>query len=135
MAQEELNEVLDENMKQLQNSGYSQEYRVQILKSAFNVFQKQKEADKNGETPLYRPRGYKKTERNDQKKAKKSNWFTKDGSKSFVMVPAMPGSKLKKKIEKRLEAIKLPEKVKIVEKADPKFAQILKNTQKNRIMQ
>ena len=38
----------------------------------------------------------------------------------------MPGSKLKKKIEKRLHALNLPEKVKVVEKPGPKFAQILK---------
>ena len=46
------------------------------------------------------------------------------------MVPAMPGSKLKKKIEKRLKALNLPEKIKIVEKSGPKFAAILKKNVK-----
>ena len=46
------------------------------------------------------------------------------------MVPAMPGSKLKKKIEKRLSKVNLPEKVKVVEKPGQKFAQIMKKNVK-----
>ena len=42
------------------------------------------------------------------------------------MVPAMPESKLKKKIEKQLRDFNLPEKVKIVEKPGKKIGQILK---------
>ena len=61
-----------------------------------------------------------------KKKEKKAKWFTKDGSKSYVMVPAMPGSKLKKKIEERLKALNLPEKIKIVEKSGHKFSEVLK---------
>ena len=97
-------------MKQLQNSGYDKKYREEILKAAMNGIKKQREADKTGKTPFYRPRGYKKMERSLNKKARKSNWFKKDGSKSYIMVAAMPGSKLKKKIERKLKALNLPEK-------------------------
>jgi hypothetical protein len=126
LPSEELEEVLGDSMKLLQNSNYNKEYRVEILKSALKAVKMQRETDLKGETPFYRPRGYQKSERQLKKKMKKSKWFTKDGSKSFIMVPAMPGSKLKKKIEKRLNALNLPEKVKIVEKPGAKFSQILK---------
>ena len=63
MPEEEKNEILSDSMKRLQNSGYNEEYRLEILKSAINGFEKQVQADKNGVTPLYRPREYKKVER------------------------------------------------------------------------
>ena len=84
-------------MKQLQNSNYDKEYRVEILKSAMNAVKKQKEADRKGEMPMYRSRSYMKTERTQAKKAKKTNWYSKDSSKSYVIIPSTPGSKLKKK--------------------------------------
>ena len=68
-----------------------------------------------------------KTERLLAKKLKKKNWYQKDGSKGYVMVPTTPGSKLKKLIDKKLKSLDLPEKVKIVEKPGMKFSQILKN--------
>ena len=49
-------------MKRLQNSGYSSDYRKEILSSALKAFKKQKEADRKGEKPLYRPKGYRKIE-------------------------------------------------------------------------
>ena len=48
LPEEELNQLLSQNMKKLQNSGYPEQYRREILKSAFNGFKKQKEADKRG---------------------------------------------------------------------------------------
>ena len=44
-----------------------------------------------------------------------------------MMVPATPGSKLKKKIDKRLKELKLNEKVKIIEKPGQKFIQLMKS--------
>ena len=102
LPEEEFNDILSDSMKELQNSNYPEQYRLEVLKSAINGFSKQKEADKNGERPLYRNRGYEKKERLLNKKLKKSNWYSKDGSKSYVMVPSTPGSKLKKMIETKL---------------------------------
>ena len=44
------------------------------------------------------------------------------------MIPATPGSKLKKMIEKRLKAMKLNEKVKLIEKPGEKFIERMKNS-------
>ena len=115
-------------MKKLQNSGYSEQYRREILLAAKKGFKKQKEADRKGERPLYRPKNYKKLERVEEKKAKKTNWYKKDGSDGYLMIPATPGSKLKKMIEKRLKAMKLNEKVKLIEKPGEKFIERMKNS-------
>ena len=62
-----------------------------------------------------------------KKKSKNQTWFRNGEYQSFIMVPATPHSKLKKMIEAILEALKLKEKVKIIEKPDQKFIQVLKN--------
>ena len=64
---EELNECLNDSMKQLQNSGYDKEYRKQILIAATKGFEKQKNADKQGIRTLYRPKGYNKIEQKEDK--------------------------------------------------------------------
>ena len=114
-------------MKAMQNSGRPPNVRKAVLLSALNGFQKQKEADARGETPLYRPRGYKRMERYSEKKMKKKSWFSKGNYTSYIMIPVTPHSKLKKKIEHRLKAIKTKEKVKVVEKPGKKFIEVLRN--------
>ena len=116
LPKDEVNEVKSAYMKKLQNSGYDAKYRKEILISAENGFRKQQEADTRGETPLYRPRGYNKVERYQEKKLKKKTWFRKGDNTSFIMIPITPHSKLKKKIEDRLRVLKTKEKIKIVEK-------------------
>ena len=46
------------------------------------------------------------------------------------MVPSTPGSKLKKMIQKKLNNLELPEKVKVVEKSGQKFSQVMKRHSK-----
>ena len=77
VPEEEVNGVLTDYMKKMQNSGFSEEFRRDCLHSGLNGFEKQKEADRRGETPLYRPRGYQKSLRVKNKKEKKSSWFKK----------------------------------------------------------
>ena len=133
LPEDELNKILSENMKKLQNSGYPEQYRREILISALNGFEKQKEADRNGLTPLYRPKGYMTKERAAEKKAKEKSWYKQDGSHGYLMVPATPGSKLKKMIETKLKAMNLSEKVKIIEKPGEKFIDRMKSSTKRDI--
>ena len=88
LPEDELKECLNDSMKQLQNSGYDKEYRAQILTAATKGFEKQKIADAQGVRPLYRPKGYMKKERLEEKKAKISEWYRNDGSQSYIMVLA-----------------------------------------------
>ena len=66
---------LNEFMLKLKNSGYSVEYRKKILDSASNAFQKMKDDDKSGIKPMYRGKNWKKEEREENKAARKLNWY------------------------------------------------------------
>ena len=80
----------------MQFSGHNKEMRAQIVKSALNAYAKMREKDERGEEPLYRTRQWKKEERLDKRRDKKSNWFRgKDGEEeSAIFVTATPGGKL-----------------------------------------
>ena len=119
-------------MKKLQNSGYDEEFRKEVLRAGKNGFNKQVEADMKGEKPLYRPRGYQKMERYLKKKSSKREWFRKGGYDSFMMIPATPNSELKKMIQKRLKDLGLMETVRIIEKPGQKFIDNLKNNIKKK---
>ena len=55
IAEEEVNNSLTDYMKKLQNSGYDEKFRREVLIAGKNGYKKQLEADKKGERPLYRP--------------------------------------------------------------------------------
>ena len=60
-------------MLKMKNSGHSQNYRTQILKSSFNAFEKMLEEDRKGSKPLYRPRSWNAENRLQYKENKKNN--------------------------------------------------------------
>ena len=62
-------------MLKMKNSGHSQNYRTQILKSSFNAFEKMLEEDRKGNKPLYRPRSWNAENRLQDKENKKNNWY------------------------------------------------------------
>ena len=130
LPEDEVAEVLTNCMKRLQNSGYSTEYRIEILKSGTNGFKKQKEADQRGETPLYRPKGYRRMKRFREKKVKKRDWFKKGNKDSYIMIPATPNSKLKKMIQERLRILKIGGNIRIVEKSGQKFIEVFRQHNK-----
>ena len=131
VPEEVVNEFLGVYMKKLQNAGFSETFRREVLRSGRKGFKKQKEAAESGEKPLYRPRGYNKMERHIKKKASKTSWFEKGGYEDFLMIPATPGSELKKLIDQRLKALGLWEKMRVIEKPGMKFIEVLKMHNKN----
>ena len=78
-------------MLKLKNSGYSVEYRKNILKSALNAFDQMCKDDQSGLKPLYRDREWNKSERNQQKQSRKLNWY-KDQKKNRVQVSSLCSS-------------------------------------------
>jgi hypothetical protein len=62
---------LNEFMIKLKNSGYSQKYRMEIVKSAMKAFEIMLEEDKNCIKPLYRSRNWNSKERKQSKESKK----------------------------------------------------------------
>ena len=113
----------------MKNSGYSTQYRIQILDSAEKAFEKMIEDDKNGVKPLFRSRDWNKDERNQQKERKKLDWYKnggviEDGTergkieyKTVLFVPVTKGGGLGKELRKREEEINKysKERIKIIE--------------------
>ena len=108
-------------MLKLKNSGYSVDYRKNILKSAFNAFNQMCKDDQSGIKPLYRDREWNKAERNQQKQSRKLNWYKgsdeKIEYKSVLFVPVTKGGRLAKEMKTREEEINKysKERIKIVE--------------------
>ena len=123
---------LNNFMVKLKNSGYNEKFRLEILDSALKAFEKMLEEDKMGIKPLFRPRDWKKEERDAMKKDKKLNWYnnekkTKMKYKSVLFVPSTPGGVLTKQLKKREAEINRFEsnRIKIVEKGGENIESIL----------
>ena len=66
---------LNNYMQLLKNSGYSEAFRLEILKSGLQGYNKIFKAEKDKVRPMYRPKGWKEGARWLEKKRKKSNWL------------------------------------------------------------
>ena len=134
------NEHLSKFMIKMKNSGYNQNYRMQILKSAFNAFEKMVAEDKSGVKPLFRNRSWNKENRMQTKESKKKHWYkntqnSETNYKTILFVPPTPGSILLKELRQREEELNKnnEERIKIVEKGGVKIEKMLtvKNPFKN----
>ena len=87
-------------MQKLKNSGYDEKFRLEILKSSLNGFEKIVEDEKNGIKPIYRCKTWKEQNNwNSKKNFKKNNWWKGKNeipNKSVIFVPATPGVELVK---------------------------------------
>ena len=131
LGKEKQNEILSKYMKKLQTSGYDVKFRIEVLKSILNGWKVILKKSENGERPLYRSRSYKKDERKEAKLMKIINWYKGKDQKSFdsfLMIPATPGSELKKSFEEQAKKEGL--KIKIVEKSGMKLSSYLKKFDK-----
>ena len=122
---------LNNYMQLLKNSGYSEAFRLEILKSGLQGYNKIFKAEKDKVRPMYRPKGWKEGARWLEKKRKKSNWL---GTfwKSCIFVPPTPGSELKKKMQSKEEEMRAGGResypIKIIETAGKTLEQTLVNT-------
>ena len=67
--------VLTEFSKKMARSGYPEGYRLEVIKSGILGFERQLEADRNGQKPLFRPREWQKEERRRKKMVRKAAWY------------------------------------------------------------
>ena len=98
-------EILTEYMQMLKNSGYSVNFRREILLSGINGYNKILEADRNKSKPLYRTKGWKSSARRMDSKKKSQNWLG-PSFKSCIFVPPTPGSELKKLLQQKEEEMR-----------------------------
>ena len=109
-------------MARMQASGYDKKFRLEVLKSAKNGYEKLKEREKNGGR-MHRPRNLKRLERKKEKIEKGKNWFDTTKYESVLFVPATPESELQKKMQEQLNKSEI--KMKVVEKSGTKVIRML----------
>ena len=86
--------VLSEYMLRMMRSGYPQKYRVDTLTRALRIYDDMVQKDKEGTRPLYRPKDWKRAERQRSKQKKKYEWSTRGGFIAPIFVPPTPNSEL-----------------------------------------
>ena len=130
---------LNQFMLKLKNSGYSTQYRKEILDSAEKAFEKMVKDDQEGIKPLFRSRNWNIEERKKQKENKKVGWYKNAGNKTnkkqveaieyktVLFVPVTKGGCLMKELKKREEEINKynGERIKIVEDGGIKLKDFL----------
>ena len=119
---------LTQFMIKMQRSGYSEQFRLEVLKSAKSAFQKMIDNDKNGSKPLYRNRAQILEDRRSKNIGKQNWWKKKDTKfKTILFVPPTPGSSLAKQIRKREEELNQHSKfrIKVVERGGVKLKDLL----------
>jgi len=112
-------------MLRMQASGYDQQLRFEILKSAINAYNKMKEKEKEGEK-IQKKRTWHRTERRKQREERKKNWYKNGNYESVLFLPSTPNSELRNKIQETIN--KTDTKIKVIEKSGTK---IIKELQKN----
>ena len=93
--------ILTQFCRQMARSGYGEGYRKEVITSGVSGFERQVEASRSGEKPLFRPRGWRREERRRKKLVKRVGWYRPADCIGFF--PATPGGELNKRIGKVLE--------------------------------
>ena len=109
-------------MARMQASGYDQEFRLEVLKSAKKAYEKLKEREREGGV-LHRPRNLQRISRKKEKKEKKKSWYDNEKYEAVMFVPATPGSELQLKLQETVNKTSI--KMKIVERAGKKIVRML----------
>ena len=120
---EEITKHISYFMARMQAAGYDQEFRLQVLKSAYKAYQSKKIEEQRNGTPFYRKRTWRRNERRKEKIDKKRNWYKKGGKESVLFIAATPESELKNLLQKEIE--KSPFKIKVIEKSGTKLVRLL----------
>ena len=108
-------------------SGYEEQFRLEVIKSAVEGFNKMVEAEKSGGRPVNRPRSWEADKRQQQKYSKKRSWYKGGGHHVPLFVPHTPGSELAKLMRKKEEENNQGRKIRflIVELGGTKLHHIL----------
>ena len=97
LAWSEVCKHVEEYSMRMQFSGYSEIFRAQVVKSALCAYDRMVERDRTGEEPLYRPREWRRVERAEERRKKKSDWFKgAEENESVIFIPSTPRGELKK---------------------------------------
>ena len=93
--------ILTDFCRKMARSGYSQEYRSEVVRAGVAGYEMQLAASRAGKKPLFRPREWRKEERRKKKLVNKAAWYRPADAVGFY--PATPRGELAKDIGKVLE--------------------------------
>ena len=113
-------------MKRMQFAGYTPKFKGEVVRSAMKAYRKLVDMERQGVQPLYRPKNWKRVERQKERRKKKTNWFKRGGDLSVVFVPATPGSELKRRYEKCIKESGVG--IKVVEKSGRTIKSLVQRT-------
>ena len=96
---ERVSEHVTEFTARMQYSGYSQEFRAEVVKSALHAYDQMKARDNAGDEPMYRPREWRRVERAEARRDKRGSWFRgkESANETVVFIPATPNSELRRR--------------------------------------
>ena len=122
-------EIMEDFVVKMYRSGYNRRFRSQVVHGSLAAYQCRLRQADEGSRPLFRPREYRREEREEAKLLKEGSWFKKGSeqeAKAVIFVTATPASELARSITRRLREAKVP--VRVAEKSGPKISQLLVKT-------
>ena len=91
---------LQDYVVRMYHAGYTEKFRSDVVRQALARYDGMLQADRDGLHPLYRERDWQDAERRQQKEKKKTNWLTKGGYDTVIMVNPTPGGELARQLQK-----------------------------------
>ena len=87
--------------ERLKLSGYSQDYRFQIIQAGVKGYEKMVEVEDAGGRPVNKPRTWEEDLRQKKKELQKSSWYRKGGFHVPLFVPHTPGGELVRRMKQK----------------------------------
>ena len=94
-------ELLENLCEKMMISGYPEEFRAGVIRSAAVGYERLMAASASGERPLYRPRNWQQQARQEAKLLKRVSWYRP--ADTVLFLPATPGGELAEQARKLLE--------------------------------
>jgi hypothetical protein len=112
---------------------YSENFRCDVVRQALARYEGMLKADRDGLHPLYCERDWQDTERRQQRQKKKTNWLSKGGYGTVIMVNPTPGGELARQLQKVVTDNPGQVKIKVQEQGGIQVKSRLQSTNTNRM--
>ena len=89
---------LNDFSARMRASGYGERYRLEVIKSGVEGFDKMVAEEKNGGRPINQRRTWNEDQRQKKKELQKKNWFKRGGFDVPIFVPHTPNGELAKRM-------------------------------------
>ena len=91
---------LDNFCSRMKVSGYSENYRLQILRAGMTGYDRMLEVERAGGRPVNQPRAWDQDNRQKKKALQSKTWFRRGGFDVPLFVPCTPGGELAKRMSR-----------------------------------